>query len=121
MRREISPQRLFDLFEYLVDERVGVIRHLFEVKREAGTPDFFSFYARACDTNALSRQRNFPNAGGASVDRATAMAKALGEAVERYCAAIYEPEEFPFHSYESVPFQCVSPDRFALYSLAQYS
>ena len=61
-----SLQRLFDVMEYLIDERVGVVRHLIEVKRDAGAPNFFSFYARTCDTKVLGPQRNFPDAGGAS-------------------------------------------------------
>ena len=49
------------------------------------------------------------------------MAKAIGEAVERYCSAIYVREEFPLESFESAPFPCIAPHEFALYSPAQYA
>jgi ribosomal protein S12 methylthiotransferase accessory factor len=49
------------------------------------------------------------------------MAKAIGEAVERYCAACYEMDEFPFTSYDEATFECVLPEDFALYSDQQYA
>lgn len=120
MAQQHSLERLFDMMDYLIDERVGVVRHLIEVKRDAGAPNLFSFYARACDVSALCSQRNFPDAGGASSDRQLAMAKAVGEAVERYCAAFYDPQALPFYSYGTAPFLCIPPDRFALYSRKQH-
>ncbi len=121
--RAVSSQVtcLPDAVEYLVDERVGIVRYVREVPREAGAPDFFHFYARACNTDAFSRQKNFAVAGGASADRSIAVAKAIGEAVERYCSALYEADDFPLHSFESAPFQCVPPREFALYSRRQYA
>jgi ribosomal protein S12 methylthiotransferase accessory factor len=112
--------RLYDVLDELVDRRVGIIRYVEEVPRDAGEPNFFHFWAGACDTEAFSSQRNFAIGGGASVDRGSAMAKAIGEAVERYCSALYEIEELPLTSYEDAPFACVPPEQFALYSPAQY-
>jgi ribosomal protein S12 methylthiotransferase accessory factor len=48
------------------------------------------------------------------------MAKAIGEAVERYCAAIFDPIELPFFSFNSAPSLTVSPEKFALYRFQQY-
>ena len=112
--------RQLDLVEYLVDDHVGVIRHLVPMRKDAGAPDLFCYYARACNTSPLGGLRNFPDAGGASVDRCLAMAKAVSEAVERYCAALYDPGDLPFCSYDSALFACVSPNEFALYSSGQY-
>jgi ribosomal protein S12 methylthiotransferase accessory factor len=114
-------QSLFNVIEYLVDSRVGIIHHVEEVPREAGAPPFFYFFAKACDTSAFCRQQNFSDTGGASVDRASAMAKAVGEAVERYCSAIFEIEDCPLSSFDSAPFPCVSPSEFALYKPEQYA
>ena len=109
--------------EYLVDDRVGIIRHVQEAPNDAGSPDFFCFFASACDTSAISRYKNagVPGGGGASTDREIAMAKAIGEAVERYCATIYDAHDFPLVSFESAPFPCVPPGEFALYSPKQYA
>lgn len=104
----------------LVDPVTGIVSHVQEVPREPGSPDFFHFSAAACDTSAFSRQRNFQNTGGAATKRENAVAKAIGEAVERYCAALYEAEELPLACASEAPFPIVRPDEFALYSEEQY-
>ncbi|MBM4256624.1 MAG: hypothetical protein FJ147_12105 [Deltaproteobacteria bacterium] len=115
-----SFRRLIDILDYLVDDRVGIVRYVQDARREAGVPDFFHYFARACSTQALSLQTNFSAAGGAAATRERAIAKAVGEAVERYCGALFSVEDLPLESVESAPFPCVSPDAFALYSVEQY-
>lgn len=110
-------ERQFDL---LVNEHMGVVRRLTEVYTEPGTPNFFHYAAEASNTRAFSEQRNFHNTGGASVHRPVAIAKAVGEAVERYCAALYERDALPFCSAREAPFACVDPAAFALHTPAQY-
>ena len=77
-----SANRLLDIIQYLVDERVGIIHNVEEAPREAGAPALFYFFANACDTSAFSRQRNFGETGGASLDRRSAMAKAVSRIKE---------------------------------------
>jgi ribosomal protein S12 methylthiotransferase accessory factor len=113
--------RLKGIADSLVDDRVGVIKFLGELPRESGAPAFYHFFSQACDTSAFTRQKNFGNAGGASINPEKAMAKAMGEAVERYCAAIFEQKECPLSNADSAPFQCVPPEDFALYSSQQYA
>jgi ribosomal protein S12 methylthiotransferase accessory factor len=115
-----SFQRLCDAVEVLVDDHVGIIRYVVETKTEPGAPDFFHFFARACDTRGFCEQQNFGETGGASFDRRIAMAKAIGEAIERYCAALYERDDFPLATYRKTQFRSVPPNEFALYSPAQY-
>jgi ribosomal protein S12 methylthiotransferase accessory factor len=119
--QSLGLQRLFEVVDHLVDERVGVIQQVTELDRQFGMLNVFCFYAIACNTKAFACQRNPPYGGGASSDRRLAVAKAIGEAIERYCAAIYDPEELPLCSYESASFPCVSPSVFALYNAKQYS
>jgi ribosomal protein S12 methylthiotransferase accessory factor len=113
-------KRLTDVCEYLVDRRLGVIKYVQELPHFPGTPDFYHFFAMACNTHALNGIKNFNNAGGASIYREIALAKAIGEAVERYCSAIYDINDFPLGSYDSVEFPCVDPADFALHSSKQY-
>jgi len=95
-----SANRLIQTLDFLVDKRVGIIGLLEEIHREPGTPEFFHFYAEACNTGAFVTQKNFKYTGGAAADRTRAIGKAVGEAVERYCGAIYDVEEFPLTSFE---------------------
>jgi ribosomal protein S12 methylthiotransferase accessory factor len=116
-----SLRRLADVVDELVDSRVGVVRFVEQIPREPGGPDFFHVYARASDTSAFSRQRNFSATGGASTSLEMAAAKAIGEAVERYCAALFDVDELPLFSAGEAPFDCVDPAEFALYTREQYA
>ena len=115
-----SLRRLLDVIDHLVDDRVGIIHSVVEIPRRAGDPEFFQYLGQACNTQALSGKMNFSATGGVSTDRESAIAKAVGEAVERYCSAFYETDEMPLCSYESATFPCVAADKFALYSHEQY-
>jgi ribosomal protein S12 methylthiotransferase accessory factor len=120
--RGVAPlEALLGALDDLVDERVGIVRRLELVPRDAGDPDFFHVAGKACNTAAFCRQANFASTGGASTDLAVAAAKAAGEAVERYASAIYDHEELPVVSFRDAPFACVPPGEFALYRVAQYA
>jgi ribosomal protein S12 methylthiotransferase accessory factor len=119
-----SPTQSFcDVVDCLVDEHVGIIRRVQELPRAAGAPDLFCFYAEACEMSALTGHQyaGIPGGGGASIERETALAKAIGEAVERYCGTMYHHQDFPLASFDSAPFPCVPPGEFALYSQEQYA
>ena len=120
MSRNDSLRRLFDVLDYLVDHRVGIVKMVGEAPLEPGAPDFFHCYAQACNTGAFVLQENFASCGAASTDRQVARARAIGEAIERYCAAIYDPDELPLTSYREARFPCVPPNEWALYSPEQY-
>jgi ribosomal protein S12 methylthiotransferase accessory factor len=104
-----SLKRLVDVIDYLVDDRVGIVQSVEELPPHAGAPNFFHYFAQASNTAALGGQENFKNSGGASADRNLAMAKSVGEAVERYCSAFYDVEELPLYSRAEAPFRCVEP------------
>ena len=106
--------------EYLLDRRVGIVQVAGELNRNAGAPNFFHYFATASDTSAFAGQANFARAGGASASRDVGLAKAIGEAVERYCAAIYDPADLPLSTYRARTFAAADPAEFALYSEAQY-
>lgn len=113
---------LLSLADSLVDERIGILRGLHEQCMAPGAPDMFHFTAQTCATSTLNPTHNQGSIWGSGVshDRTLAMAKAIGEAIERYCAAIYHSHDFTLSSYESAPFTCAQPDQFALFSPSQY-
>lgn len=111
---------LDDALDYLIDSRVGVIQKIYELPREPGWPEFFHCDALASNTAAFIAQPNFFHAGGASADRRKAIARAVGEAVERYCSAIFDINEFPLTSFDEADFPCIEPELFALYGKEQY-
>ncbi len=112
---------LAENFELLVDRSVGIVNRLEETPVPPGEPQFFHFSARACNTSAFVDQRNFHNTGGASTKRLIAVSKAIGEAAERYCAAIYCRDDLPLGAVEDGHFATIAPGDFALHSEAQYA
>lgn len=110
-----------EAIDRLLDSRFGVVRMLVEEPREPGSPEFFHYYAETCRTETFGGQENFMRGGGASVSREGAMAKALGEAIERYCGALYSRRACPLTSFDDAPFPCVDPSAFALYRDDQYA
>jgi len=114
-----SLTRLTDLLPILLDEQVGIIDFLKEQPVEISDPNCFRYGAKACDSSAFSPYGNFAIGGGASIEPNIAMARALGESVERYCSAIYDLEELPFTSYKEADFSCVPPNEFATYTAEQ--
>lgn len=114
---------LSEIADCLIDPCLGILHDVEEAPRQAGDPDFFYFSAGLCDAGVLSGRPFFKDAigGGASARREIALAKAIGEAVERYCPAFYNLEDCPLETLESATFPCVTPGEFALYSPAQYA
>jgi ribosomal protein S12 methylthiotransferase accessory factor len=105
----------------LIDDEVGIVRLAGAAPRQAGAPSFFHYWALAADTRAFTGQHNFAKTGGAGEDPDRALAKAIGEAVERYCAAIYTQGELPLRTADEAEFPVVDPTSFALNSAAQYA
>jgi ribosomal protein S12 methylthiotransferase accessory factor len=112
---------LTDALDRLLDPRFGVINQLGESPQEPGMPQFFHYFANATRTAALGGQPGFELGGGASVDRDQAMAKAIGEVVERYCVAFFSQESLPLVSANEAPFPHADPAAFALYREDQYA
>ena len=120
MPRQREFDRLADVMDSLVDESVGILHSVNEVRPEAGAPNFFHFHVTAADTSAFTRLENFAEAAGSSAVREVAAAKAMGEGIERYCAAIYDVQELLLTSYQDAPVRCAAPNEFAMYSGEQY-
>ena len=119
--REPGMRRLADVVDHLVDPRVGIIESLTEVRKEAGSPDFHHFAALAADTAQLGGLANFRNGSAAGATPERAAAKAIGEAVERYCSALYDITALPLATWRDAHFDGVHPREFALYSPQQYA
>ncbi|WP_137128602.1 YcaO-like family protein [Rhizobium sp. FY34] len=111
---------LYDNLEILLDRSVGIINRLEETPVPPGEPQFFHFAARACNTRVFVENRNFFNTGGASTNRVTALTKAMGEAVERYSAAIYVRDKLRLGSARDARFRVIPPGDFTLHAPEQY-
>ncbi len=107
----------------LVDERVGIIREVREQRKDCAVPKLVYMSAITCNLNTLNPHQHLGVfvGSGTSTDREVALAKAIGEAIERYCGAMYSIDDFPLSCFESAQFQCVHPQDFALFAPQQYA
>ncbi len=115
-----SLNRLLGLWDHLVDDQVGIVNDVYELPIETDDPSFFHVLSTACDTQRFTRLRNFGNNGGVSTDRYVAFAKAVGEAVERYCSAIFRYRDLILAPFEGLSEPATDPASFALYLDEQY-
>jgi ribosomal protein S12 methylthiotransferase accessory factor len=116
------PQ-LARLLPSLVDEHVGVLRAVAEIRRRPGAPDFFHYAAHLSNTLAFSVYPNSGSRGAAAADRATAVTRVILDAVAGYCAALISEEDgrHPVCSADKAAFPCATPEDFALFSPDQYA
>ena len=112
--------KLLTLLAYLVDRRIGVIKTVKEYLPDPGDPLLFCFHAQTSNTRAFTLQQNFAEGSGMSTCKETALAKAIGEAIERYCSAIYQKEVFPYFSGSKAPFECTPAHFWNVHSDEQF-
>jgi ribosomal protein S12 methylthiotransferase accessory factor len=112
----LKYKRLKDVVPLLVDEDTGIIAYIQELPRQFDMPDVIYYKAEIANTGVFGLQTNRPATGGTSLDRDSAMAKAIGEAVERYSSAIYYPEILPLSTYRNLTQEAVHPDEFVIHT-----
>jgi ribosomal protein S12 methylthiotransferase accessory factor len=107
--------RLLGLFDHLVDSRVGVIGDVYELRTDDDEPSLFHYLTTVSDTGRFATLTNFRTTGGVSTSRYVAIAKGIGEAVERYCSAVFDYHALVYDTAEGLGEIAVSPEAFALY------
>jgi ribosomal protein S12 methylthiotransferase accessory factor len=121
IRRRAGLERLLGAWDELVDPRVGIVQEVTELVADDDDPNFFHYLSKACDTSAFTRLANFANNGGVSTDRYVAVAKAVGEAVERYCSAIFDYRDLVLAPFTELDGRATPPGDYALYLPEQYA
>jgi ribosomal protein S12 methylthiotransferase accessory factor len=121
MPRPARATRLDDLLS-LVSPRVGLIRSLDRVPHGIGLPDPPVLYRAVLShfdfRRASSAERS---ASGKGETEAEAMAGAIGEAVERYCASHPYPEHTVRSTFAALGDRAIDPASLVLYSEGQYA
>ncbi len=114
-------RRLTDIVTRLIDSKTGIIQRCYELTPQADAPQFFHYYAHTSNCAAFSDNGNFRNTGGVATTRKLAMAKAIGEAIERYSSALFDQQAFPLENYQSGHLTKISPRSFNYFSDEQFN
>ncbi len=112
---------ILDAWPDLVDARTGIIREVAELRIDDDDPPFVHYLSTSSNTEAFGLLPNFGNNGGVGTSARSALAKALGEGVERYCSAFFDVDDFVWSSFADLRSAATAPESFALYSGEQYA
>lgn len=115
-------QRTLEKLPSVLDGKANVIEALSYYTPAPDEPDLVHCHA------VLTGRMNVPGqqqglvltASGTGLTRDAALAKAIGESVERHCSGSYRPQDVKVARYEQVKAQAVDPRRFVLFSPDQY-
>ncbi|MFY9826385.1 MAG: YcaO-like family protein [Thermoanaerobaculia bacterium] len=103
----------------LISSKVGLIRKIAETRWQAQDPAVFAAGVLPADVARYPSDGLPLKAGGAGDDAVTALASAIGEAAERYCAYFYDRDAMVVGSYRELAEDAVSPDLLRLFSRQQ--
>lgn len=115
--------RIMKQIRRLISSRVGVVKGIYPAFTQHCDPQIFSFGTEKTDTSRFFLHRAPERGGAAGITYEHAYMASIGEAIERYCCAIYNPEELVFGSYKELSKNvlAVHPNDFALFSKKQYN
>jgi ribosomal protein S12 methylthiotransferase accessory factor len=106
-----------------VSSYTGIVRSLEECLHPPSEPPLFRYTAEAARGTALlgASLDHLVGVGGAGMTRGEAAAAAVGEAVERYSGTFVPSERLVVATADELGDVAVAPERFALFSAAQYA
>jgi ribosomal protein S12 methylthiotransferase accessory factor len=103
----------------IVSPRVGILRRVASVVHHAGDPLCYAFGVVPGDTRQFSTKTVSSKSGGAGLDPESALAAALGEAIERYCMLFYDKRDMVHARARDLGDAAVDPALLSLYSREQ--
>jgi ribosomal protein S12 methylthiotransferase accessory factor len=119
---DISIQKLLNRANRLISSRVGVIKGIYPAFTQHFDPQTFSYGTEKTDTSKFFFHKAPEKGGAAGETWKSAYIASIGEAIERYCCALYDPGCLVFDSYLNLSehTSAVHPRDFALFSETQY-
>jgi ribosomal protein S12 methylthiotransferase accessory factor len=114
-------RRTNELLPVLLDEHVGLIHSIDWYSIQRDDPQFLHCRATISDVSRITGWEANESAGGTGMTADEALAKAIGEAVERYCIDMYSPEEITIKSFNEIADWAFDPRRCALFHAEQYA
>jgi ribosomal protein S12 methylthiotransferase accessory factor len=104
----------------VVSGRTGIVSYAEIVDTGPGDPGAFWVRTVPADTRPIFDVRAYSEGNASASDADMALLKAVGESIERYCAASSSAAELRLGSFRESDGPCVPPSAWALFSDAQY-
>ncbi len=115
-----DPQQTLQALPYLLDRNVGLIQAIEWYQVRHNDPQFIHCHATLADLSRITGRFCSRGTGGTALSEDVALAKAIGESVERYCGDLFNPDAIISAPYRKVKEQATDPHRFVLFHPDQY-
>jgi len=115
----LDPAETLVRLSRAVDPRVGIVRTVAMPRLEAGDPPVRVAESHPARLIGNERVQGVNEGGGAALDADVATIKAIGESIERYCAAL-PPRTLRRASWRQLDEDATPPEAFALFGESQY-
>lgn len=119
-RRRTDLQKTIQTLPLLLDRDVGLIQTIQWYPLRHNDPQFIHCHATLADMSRITGHFGSRGTGGTALTKEVALAKAIGESVERYCGDIYDDNEIIYAPYRKVKSEATDPQRFVLFHPDQY-
>lgn len=105
---------------HLLDSEFGVIQSIEYYKARYDDPQFVHCHAIMADISRVTGRFCNLSTGGTALTKDVALAKAIGESVERYCSDICDVDDVLLVPYRDIMRDAIDPRRFVLFHPDQY-
>ena len=122
-RNRTSSRAALDRAACLIGKRAGIVRRIYSNVRGQDDPFAIQAYAEPSRIDTFSVVPGSNRGAACDLTQDDAAIRALGECVERYCGALYDPQTFRAGSYSEFSRQGVcalDPAQLVLFSDEQY-
>ncbi|MCH9684706.1 MAG: YcaO-like family protein [Deltaproteobacteria bacterium] len=113
------PERTTSLLHRVFGADSGPIRQLNWYTPRSDDPAFVHCHAWVAAPPGQPSAQPL-SVGGTATNRTVALAKAIGEAVERYCGSVYDADRVQVMSHREAKGEAIDPRRFVLFHDSQY-
>jgi ribosomal protein S12 methylthiotransferase accessory factor len=123
LKTELRPGGQWPIAQWLVDEKIGLVRSFATRLPDPGGPALYSSNALLSNYGSyIPMERDSIHGSGAGLNETHARTSAVCEGVERYCLFASEGDTFLFGSYADLSrhFDLLHPDDCPLFHPAQY-
>lgn len=119
-RKRSDLHHTLNTLPHLLDSDCGVIQAIEYYKVRYDDPQFAHCHAMMADISRVTGRFCNRSTGGTALTKDAALAKAIGESVERYCSDMCDVDDVLLIPYAHVRREATDPRRFVLFHPEQY-
>jgi ribosomal protein S12 methylthiotransferase accessory factor len=104
----------------IISDEVGILRHVIRTPRMSNDPKLVNYGVWQCNTEQLGGMYSEGRSGSCGFDTFSAMLGTLGETLERYAPAFYDPNNGIKSSFKDLKVNTIGLEEYSLFHEEQY-